>query len=230
MSDFLQPLDPSAPALPWQHVVLRLIIAALLGAVVAWVYRRTRGQPGLAGSFPTTLVLLSVLIAMVTQTVGRNVALAFSLVGALSIVRFRTVVRDTQDTAFVIFAVAVGMAVGTNYFTVAFSGLVVAALTAFIMRERLAPDATRDTFVLRVRVGLGHDATTLIGGTLDRFLSTRRVLSMATAQQGMSIDISYETRLRRDASPDELVKSLNRLDGVQSVELQRRVLDEEGTG
>ena len=50
-------------------------------------------------------MLLSILIAMVTQVIGDNIARAFSLVGALSIVRFRTVVRDTQDTAYVIFAV-----------------------------------------------------------------------------------------------------------------------------
>jgi hypothetical protein len=56
-------------------------------------------------SFPITLALLSVLIAMSTQVIGDNVARAFSLVGALSIVRFRTVVRDTKDTAYVIFAV-----------------------------------------------------------------------------------------------------------------------------
>ena len=67
-----------------------------------------------AESFTVTLVLLTILIAMVTQVIGDNVARAFSLVGALSIVRFRTVVRDTQDTAYVIFAVAVGMAVGSE--------------------------------------------------------------------------------------------------------------------
>ena len=54
-----------------------------------------------AESFTVTLVLLTILIAMVTQVIGDNVARAFSLVGALSIVRFRTVVRDTQDTAYV---------------------------------------------------------------------------------------------------------------------------------
>ncbi len=59
-------------------------------------------------------MLLAVLIAMVTQVIGDNVALAFSLVGALAIVRFRTVVRDTQDTAFVMLSVVVGMAVGAR--------------------------------------------------------------------------------------------------------------------
>ena len=86
----------------------------LLGAVVAFVYRRTRVPAHTTPSFTVTLVLLTILIAMVTQVIGDNVARAFSLVGALSIVRFRTVVRDTQDTAYVIFAVAVGMAVGAG--------------------------------------------------------------------------------------------------------------------
>ena len=88
-------------------IAIRLVSSLVLGAIVAWIYRKARKEP--ASSFTATLVLLSVLIAMVTQVIGDNVARAFSLVGALSIVRFRTVVRDTQDTAYVIFAVAVGM-------------------------------------------------------------------------------------------------------------------------
>jgi hypothetical protein len=78
------------------------------------IYRGTRDVSRESAPFPGTLVLLCVLIAMVTQVIGDNVALAFSLVGALSVVRFRTAVRDTKDTAFVIFAVAVGMAIGAG--------------------------------------------------------------------------------------------------------------------
>ena len=98
-------------------VLGRLIAAMVFGAVVALIYRHSRAEP--PSSFTVTLVLLAILIAMVTQVIGDNVARAFSLVGALSIVRFRTVVRDTQDTAYVIFAVAVGMAVGAHNFWVA---------------------------------------------------------------------------------------------------------------
>src|SRR6476620_8494987 len=94
------------------HVAWRIVFAAILGYVVSLIYRKTRKSTDVVASFPTTLVLLCALIAMVTQVIGESVARAFSLVGALSIVRFRTVVRDTQDTAYVIFAVAVGMAVG----------------------------------------------------------------------------------------------------------------------
>ena len=81
---------------------------------------RERSQPA---PLATTLVLLSMLIAMVSIVIGNSVARAFSLVGALSIVRFRTVVDDTRDTAFVIFAVIVGMAAGAGLFLVALVGV-----------------------------------------------------------------------------------------------------------
>ena len=112
---------------------VRLVLAMLLGLAIAWVYRRARPANGEAESFGVTLVLLTILIAMVTQVIGDNVARAFSLVGALSIVRFRTVVRDTQDTAYVIFAVAIGMAMGANHPSVALCGLAVVGVTALLL-------------------------------------------------------------------------------------------------
>ena len=209
--------------LPLDTIVIRLVAASVLGGAVAVIYRATRPGSAVTQAFLRTLVLLSIMIAMVTQVIGTNVAMAFSLVGALSIVRFRTVVRDIEDTAFVIFAVVIGMAAGASQARLGLTGLVVVLLTAIVMRSRPArtPDALA-WFTLSVRVGLGHDAETLIGGTLDKFASDRRVMSMATARQGMSIDITYETRLRKDSIPDDLVKALNRIEGIQSVELQRR--------
>jgi hypothetical protein len=221
MPEFLQNLATAAPQPPLV-VVTRLAAAMGFGALVAWIYRRTRSEREGAPSIPKTLVLLAILIAMVTQIIGTNVALAFSLVGALSIVRFRTVVRDTQDTAFVICAVVVGMAVGANHWWVAVAGVAAVAMAAFAMRARPAvPSDPSGVFSLNVRIGLGHDAETLLAATLDAALAERRLLAMATARQGMSIDMSYEVRLRKDRRPDELVKAVNRLEGVQSVELKR---------
>src|ERR1700746_1648835 len=123
MPDFQKAPFAAGPKVEPLDVLVRLALALCLGGVVSWVYCRTRRNTEIAPSFPTTLVLLSVLICMVTQVIGDNVARAFSLVGALSIVRFRTVVRDTQDTAFVIFAVLVGMAIGAKNPWVAIIGL-----------------------------------------------------------------------------------------------------------
>jgi uncharacterized membrane protein YhiD involved in acid resistance len=226
--DFLKTAFAS-PAINWQDVAVRLVFALALGLVVAWIYRRTRPSASIAASFPGTLVLLCVLIAMVTQVIGDNIARAFSLVGALSIVRFRTVVRDTQDTAFVIFAVVVGMAVGAGDLRVAALGMAVVTAAAFVMRER-EPDVVMpddpSPFLLHVRTGLGHDVEALLGPTLNTHLAGRRLHAMNTAKQGLSIEVTYGVALRRADTAEALVKDLNRIDGVQSVELVRQEMQQ----
>jgi len=209
-------------------VLVRLALSLLFGGAVAWVYCHTRKSHPVAPSFPTTLVLLSVLIAMVTQVIGDNVARAFSLVGALSIVRFRTVVRDTQDTAYVIFAVVVGMAVGAKNPWVAFIGFGVVAAAAFLMMLiRPIPEEEADPdYVLSLRVGLGQDLDKLLNGQCDSHITDRKLLSMGTGKQGIALTVIYQVRLRSGGSPDELVRILNRSEGVQSVQLERRGWEE----
>ena len=223
MADWLTPFDRTDGVLLFQSV-LRLLASLALGGVVALIYRRARSEA--ASSFTATLVLLSILIAMVTQVIGDNVARAFSLVGALSIVRFRTVVRDTQDTAYVIFSVAVGMAVGASNLWVALAGIAVVAIAAFAMKQpaRSAAEGAEPEsapFQLQVRVGLGHDANQLLAPTLDRYLSARRLVEIATVKQGAATEISYSAALLQDHLAHELVTTLNRLEGVQGVTLQR---------
>jgi hypothetical protein len=204
---------------------VRLVLALGLGHAVAAIYRHSRPMNGEAESFVGTLVLLTILIAMVTQVIGDNVARAFSLVGALSIVRFRTVVRDTQDTAYVIFAVAVGMAVGANHPAVAVCGLVIVGVAAITMKLRdeavmLAPGG-ENTLELTVRLALGQDPETLLAGPLQPWITARRLVSLGTARQGLSIEAVYSVAIRDERSAGQLVTALNRLEGVQSVMLRR---------
>ena len=172
MFDFLRTV--ATPPISALDVLYRLLGALVLGWVVAWVYRRTRphGKAGL--SMQGTLVLLSILIAAVTQVVGESPARAFSLVGALSIIRFRTVVQDTQDTAFVIFAVVMGMAAGAGAGWMAIIGLAVVSSAAFVMRPPHGHvPGPLPGLILKLRVGLGQDVDALVGSTLDEHLSSR---------------------------------------------------------
>lgn len=222
MHDFLtKALSDGQASDPWE-VTVRLLASLVLGWVVAWVYSRTTRGEESATSLPTTLVLLSILIAMVTQVIGDNVARAFSLVGALSIVRFRTVVRDTRDTAFVIFAVVVGMAVGSQHPWVAVLGIFVAGGASFLLAWRGdAPlDADAPAMVLRLRISVGTELEPLLKRVLGGGRS--RMLSLATAKQGTSLEAVYEITLDQDQSPEELVKQLHRMDGIFDVRLTVR--------
>src|SRR6266516_1484087 len=156
MPDFLKSPFVDGPSIAPLEVLVRLLIALAMGALVAWIYRATRKRAEMSASFSVTLVLLAILIAMVTQVIGDNIARAFSLVGALSIVRFRTIVRDTQDTAYVIFAVVVGMAVGAKDLWVGIIVIGVVGLAAFLMMTRAAMrSSSQPELLLNLRVGLG---------------------------------------------------------------------------
>jgi uncharacterized membrane protein YhiD involved in acid resistance len=213
-------------------VLVRLVAALLLGGLVALIYRLTRPPSDVAPSFTATLVLLSILIAMVTQVIGDNIARAFSLVGALSIVRFRTVVRDTQDTAFVIFSVGVGMAVGAGYPWLAVAGIAVVAIAAFAMNSRESPPVPSSTgdgelFEVQVRVGIGHDPQVVVGSALDLHAGDRRLMSLGTARQGLAVDATFRASLRDSASADALLRALNTTEGVQGVTLTRLADDDD---
>jgi uncharacterized membrane protein YhiD involved in acid resistance len=217
-------------AIPPLVVLVRLLAALLLGGVAALIYRFTRAKSEVSPSFTATLVLLSILIAMVTQAVGDNVARAFSLVGALSIVRFRTVVRDTQDTAFVIFAVAVGMAVGAGYPWLAIAGSAVVAIAAFAMKTRngapIPSSSDGEPFELQVRLGIGNDPQAVVGPALDQYAADRRLMSIATSRRGLALDATFRAVLRSTASADALVRELNKTEGVQTV-LLKRITDDD---
>jgi hypothetical protein len=221
MPDWLKSVE--GPAIGPLTILVRLLSALVAGSLVVLVYRRSRSPVEQTPSFPATLLLMTVLIAMATLVIGESIARAFSLVGSLSIVRFRTVVRDTLDTAYVIFAVVVGMAVGANSLAVVAIGLTVVGLAAFIMRTRPARRAASlPTMSLTVRMGLGDQTAVAIEPVLDEHLAERRLLSMSTVKQGMALDASYEIQLRRDRPIDGLVKALNLVEGVHGVDVTTR--------
>lgn len=207
---------------PWSVLAVRLILALGLGLVVAGIYRLTRRTPASeAANLVPTLVLLTVIITMVTLAIGNSVARAFSLVGALAIVRFRTVVEDTRDTAFVIFAVAVGLAVGAGFLSVPLAGIPVAAAAAFLFRPRtLAATPEVRPANLTVRVGIGHDPAKLFQEAFAAHLRQATLVATSTARQGASLDLTYHVHLVQEEAIVPLVAQLNRIEGVQDVSLK----------
>jgi hypothetical protein len=211
-------------------VLWRLVGAFVLGWIVAWVHRRTRQESRAGSSLESTLVLLSILIAAVTQVVGESPARAFSLVGALSIIRFRTVVQDAGDIAFVIFAVVMGMAAGADAPWMAVIGLVVVSAAAFMMRPRIqgVPDSAAPVdYLLTVRVGLGFDVDTLVKAPFAAHLSSHRLSSMETTRHDTAIDASYAVVFQGGGSAERLLKTLNHVEGVQKVHLKHEDFDDD---
>jgi uncharacterized membrane protein YhiD involved in acid resistance len=220
------PASQAGNLLSWDALLARLVLAFVAGWVVAAVYAWGRRTTLTSSTFPGTLVLMTILIAMVTQVIGDNLARAFGLVGALSIVRFRTVMQDTQDVAFVIFAVAVGMAVGAGQPLVSVMCVLGVGLAATMFRT--FPTTVNSTAVatLHVRLGLGRTPETSIEPVLVETTSQREMTSVETAKQGAAVDVEYRVVLNPDISPAALVTRLNQVEGVQQVQFRKQVRDD----
>lgn len=202
--------------IPAARVALAVVAGFLAAGVFAVTFGRRRKD---ARSLCITLVLLSVLVAVLTQVIGDNMARAFGLVGALSIVRFRTVVEDTADTAFVIFAVTLGMAVGAGYAVLAGLCVPAVAVVAVLMNNYDRRRENGNGFAaLTVRFGLGFDPEPLLRPHFDTHLASHRLTATGTAKQGAAVELTYAARLKNPAAALALIADLNKVDGVQGVE------------
>jgi len=211
------------PLHTWEDLILRLLLATLYGGCVAAVFKLTHGsRKADASILVTTLVLLSILVAMVSLVIGDSLSQAFALVGALSIVRFRTVVEDTRDTVFVIFAVIVGMAAGAGLMLVPLIGIPIVGFVAIVLSRvsNGTANISAAESTLSLRFALGRDPEKTFGGILGAHLESYRLIEVDTARQGAAIDLKYAVRLRTSTDMTALVTDLNQVEGVQSVELK----------
>ena len=115
------------------EIASNLGLAVALGLVIALLYRQTHKGISYSQSFTLTVVFVTVIVAIVMMVIGNSLSRAFALVGALSIIRFRTVVKDTKDTAFVFWALAAGMSAGTSNFVLGGIGTAVVSVMAMVL-------------------------------------------------------------------------------------------------
>ncbi|MEZ4704196.1 MAG: DUF4956 domain-containing protein [Bdellovibrionota bacterium] len=102
------------PEMLFLNAAVSAFLASILGVVVAYFYKFTSRNSNYSSTMFQVLVIMCVLIAIIMNIIGSNIARAFSLVGALSIIRFRTAMKDPKDTMYIFYAMAVGMACGVG--------------------------------------------------------------------------------------------------------------------
>jgi hypothetical protein len=208
---------------PLNVVTTRLAIAFVLGCIAAAIHYFTSAaryrRDDTSSSLAATLVLLAVLIALVMMVIGDSLARAFGLAGALAIVRFRTVVEDTRDTAFVMFAVIAGMAAGTGYLVGPLICTPVVMLSAWLFRAR-NPSAARRSGILVLRLAAGKTIDGVMAAAIEQHIGPYQLTGLATARGGSALDATFQIHLPPAANAFAVVNELSRIDGVQGVEIK----------
>jgi len=204
----LEPLD----------MLLRCAVATAIGVALAFVYRRTHKGLSYSQSFTQTIVFVALIVALVMMAVKGSLATAFALVGALSIIRFRTVVKDTRDTAFVFAALALGMSAGLGEWWLTGIGGGVVTVVAVAMFATDFGGLYKSEFVLRFTFDQARDSAAYLA-RLGDYAQRSNLLHVEPSGDGRSLRVSYDVVLRKGATAEQLTGAMARVDGVSDVVL-----------
>jgi uncharacterized membrane protein YhiD involved in acid resistance len=201
------------------EIGINICLAIALGLIVSLVYRYTHKGLSYSQSFVLTLVFVAVIVSSVMMIIGNSLARAFALVGALSIIRFRTVVKDTKDTAYVFLSLAVGMASGTgNYFIALITTGVVSALAIILHRLNFGA-LYKSEFILRFQYDREAVADEGYVDMISDYSKRSNLLHVEPSGDGRYITVTYDMVLRDDTASEKFAAEIAAIAGVSEVTL-----------
>ena len=200
-------------------VVLGLVLSFVLCAAIGWVYQTTHRGTSYTQSYVHTLVLNGMVVAIVMLIVGSNIARAFALIGALSIIRFRNAVKETRDVGFIFFTMAIGMAVGTKFYLLAIIAAVVISLVIILMTRFNWYARKVVSQILKVQVPNDIPFDTVFNNLFVKYTSTSELISVDTVRNGMLTELTYSVGLKSQGKIQEFLAEIKRLNGNNNVTL-----------
>lgn len=201
------------------EILINMILAFALGMIISWIYKVTHKGLSYSQSFMLTTVFVTVIVAMVIMIIGNNLARAFALVGALSIIRFRTVVKDTKDTAYVFWGLAAGMAAGTSSYFLAFAGTAIMGMIAMTLHATNYGTLYKSEFILRFRTILGNTETPEHVNVISKYSRGSSLLHVEPSGDGKTAKLTMDIIMKPDADPGQFASEVSQLDGVSEVAL-----------
>jgi len=210
-----------------QTIILSLLLAFALGQVLAWVYYLTHSGLSYSRSYVQSLILISVVISTVVTVIGNNIITAVGLMGGLAIVRFRNVIKDTRDIAFIFCALVVGMAAGSHRYLTAILGTgILSLIILYLFLTDFGSHESQNGFLrFNLRGPLGTDHP--VSGILRRYCGSFTLISMQGSGLGESAEYAYQVLVRNTAQNEEFLSELKKVEGIENVSLttEERLLD-----
>lgn len=195
---------------------LSLVLSLSLG----WVYRATHKGVSYSQTYVHTLVLFGTVVAFIMLIIGSNIARAFTLVGALSIVRFRHAVKESRDIAFVFMVMAIGMACGTRFYMLAvFGTIALCATTIMLTKLNLFAKVIRERIlIVRVPSTLKYDE--VFSEVFRKYLDEFNLISLETVGEGASFqEAVYSIVLKPRTETDRFIEAVRGANGNNKVAL-----------
>ena len=211
MKKILEALNEMQTKMPIQTVFLILVIAFIVAMIIYLTYKNTYTGVMYNPRFNVSLVMITMVTTIVMVVIGSNISVSLGMVGALSIIRFRTAVKDPRDTAFIFWGVVSGLACGTQNYTIVLAGSVVICLVLFGFKKVVAKE---DKYLLIIK---GSDFD--IEG-VEKVIEKKVKYYVCKGKyiKDSNIELIYDVKLK-EKKDDNLINMLKENIGIDVVNL-----------
>ena len=201
------------------NALIVILSSIILGLAISLVYIKTHKKEGYSPSFPITLIMLPVIISIIILLVGNNVARAFSLAGAFSLIRFRSAPGDPKDIAYVFFTLAVGLTCGMGYigYAVIFT-LILCGVMIVLFSTNFAMSKTKN-MQLKIIVPEDLNYEGVFEEVLNKYTTTFLIERVKTRDFGALFELTYIISLKEGVNQKKLIDDLRCRNGNLNISL-----------
>lgn len=201
------------------NVLILLAASLVLGFVISLFYIKTHKHEGYTPSFAVTLVMLPIIIALIILLIGDNVARAFSLAGAFTIIRFRSAPSDPKDITYIFFTLAVGLALGLGYIAYAVLFTLVLCIVTMVLQFTRFGVPRSEHMILKITVPENLNYQGLFDDIFEKYTDSFKLKKVKTADFGALFEVVYFIELKSDCPQKEFIDSIRTRNGNLNVAL-----------
>ena len=213
-NDYINMMFGADSPISFLSVLGTLLLTFVLSFIYAHVYQRTFSGFSYSRTFLQSLILGSIVSCGLVMAVGDSLARGLGVMGTLTIIRFRSLIRDPRDAMFLFACLATGIACGAGMITIAVAMAII--FNGIVLLLHVAPFVSRRNYEGMLRLTVTKDAE--VKDAVDRLLmmmcETYTLVSMRNAVQGELLEYSYQIRLRDSSYQKDVIKKLSEIEGI----------------
>ena len=211
MNKIIKALAEMQTKMPIQTVILVLVIAFLVSLIIFYTYKNTYNGVMYNPRFNVSLVMITMITTIVMVVIGSNISVSLGMVGALSIIRFRTAVKDPRDTAFIFWCVVSGLACGTQNYNIVLAGSLAICIILFAFKKISARD---EKYILVVK-GNRFDISD-VESTISKRIPLNKCRGKYVSKNG--IELVYDVRFKKKIN-DSIISDIASINGVDTINI-----------
>jgi len=211
MKKVLETLAEMQVKMPIQTVLLVLLVAFLVALIIFITYKHTYSGVMYNPRFNVSLIMITIITTIVMVVIGSNISVSLGMVGALSIIRFRTAVKDPRDTAFIFWAVVSGLACGTQNYTIVIVGSLVMCVILFIFKQ-IATSSNKHVLIIKGENINVSEVEKKLSENIKNYVCKGKYINNSNTE------LIYDIKLQKNEDTN-LIGRLRQINGIETINI-----------